>query len=253
MWVMLRPRRLPRKISSIIVCVVYAPPLCSYEDTLRQHLIETVDKLRTQYDNAGYFIMGDFNHVDISAVCSGNGLHQVVNVPTRYEATLDLILTNLNDFYHPPTATSPLGRGDHNIVLLKPKHQLVTNKTTKRETRPMTESNLRSFGQWITQYQWDDVLEAQGTQNKTSTFYRILTQAIDTHFPSKVVKTHAQDKPWISPVIKNAIKLRQRAFEEQDWATWRTLRNKVQRAIKRAKSEFYRNRVQKLKKENPRA
>ncbi|CAH1245962.1 RET [Branchiostoma lanceolatum] len=187
------------------------------------------------------------------ALCSGNGLHQVVNVPTRYEATLDLILTNLNDFYHPPTATSPLGRGDHNIVLLKPKHQLVTNKTTKRQTRPMTESNLRSFGQWITQYQWDDVLEAQGTQNKTSTFYRILTQAIDTHFPSKVVKTHAQDKPWISPVIKNAIKLRHRAFEEQDWATWRTLRNKVQRAIKRAKSEFYRNRVQKLKKENPSA
>ncbi|CAH1248620.1 Hypp8312 [Branchiostoma lanceolatum] len=57
----------------------------------------------------------------------------------------------------------------------------------------------------------------------------------------------------ISPVIKNAIKLRQLAFEEQDWATWRTLRNKVQRVIKRAKSEFYSNRVQKLKKENPRA
>ncbi|CAH1252454.1 Hypp9295 [Branchiostoma lanceolatum] len=162
-------------------------------------------------------------------------------------------MTNLNDFYHPPIATSPLGRGDHNIVLLKPKHQLVMNKTTKREIRSMTDSNIRSFGQWVTKHQWEEVLEVQGTQNKTTAFYRTLNQAIETYFPYKVIRTYTQDKPWMSQKIKDAIKARQQAFNAQNWVEWRSLRNKVQYAIKRARKQFYNTRIKKLKTENPSA
>ncbi|KAI8495230.1 hypothetical protein Bbelb_272160 [Branchiostoma belcheri] len=41
MWLMLRPKRLPRKVSSIIVCIVYAPPNSDCDEILRQHLLDT--------------------------------------------------------------------------------------------------------------------------------------------------------------------------------------------------------------------
>ncbi|KAI8496818.1 scavenger receptor [Branchiostoma belcheri] len=53
--------------------------------------------------------------------------------------------------------------------------------------------------------------------------------------------------------LTSAIKLRQSAFNNGKWEEWRKLRNKIQRGIKCAKSQFYKTRVQNLKKENPRA
>ncbi|CAH1259341.1 ADD3 [Branchiostoma lanceolatum] len=117
----------------------------------------------------------------------------------------------------------------------------------------MKDSGIRSFGQWITQHQWKEVTEAQKTQDKTSAFYTTLNEAVATHFPTKVLRTHLQVKPWISPRIKEAIKRRQRAFCDQKWKTWRALRNKIQRMIKRARNQYYTSRVQKLKKDNPSA
>ncbi|KAI8483142.1 hypothetical protein Bbelb_391610 [Branchiostoma belcheri] len=156
-------------------------------------------------------------------------------------------------YYNTPSVTSPLGTGDHNVVLLSPKHQKVENKVTKREIRPMKDSGIRSFGQWVTQHHWNEVTQAKTTQEKTPAFYRTLNAAVATHFPAKVIRLHVQDKPWISQKIKSAIRRRQRAFRDQDWETWRLLRNKIQKEIKRARSHYYNNRVQNLKKHSPSA
>ncbi|CAH1277576.1 Hypp9703 [Branchiostoma lanceolatum] len=117
----------------------------------------------------------------------------------------------------------------------------------------MKDSSIRSFGQWVTQHQWDEVTAEQGTQNKTTAFYSSLQQAIAAHFPLKSVRIHVRDKPWISPSIKASIKSRQRAFNEQKREDWRKLRNKIQREIKTARNQFYNTKVRKLKRENPRA
>ncbi|CAH1237756.1 Hypp5431 [Branchiostoma lanceolatum] len=114
----------------------------------------------------------------------------------------------------------------------------------------MKDSSIRSFGQWVTQHQWDDVTAEQGTQNKTTAFYRTLQQSIATHFPLKSVRIQVRDKPWISPCKG---KSRQRAFNQQKWEDWRKLRNKIQREIKTVKNQFYNTKVRKLKRENPRA
>ncbi|KAI8482492.1 hypothetical protein Bbelb_397280 [Branchiostoma belcheri] len=117
----------------------------------------------------------------------------------------------------------------------------------------MKDSGIRSFGQWVTQHHWNEVKQAKTTQEKTSAFYRTLNAAVATHFPAKVIRLHVQDKPWISQKIKSAIRRRQRAFRDQDWETWRFLRNKIQKEIKRARSHYYNNRVQNLKKHSPSA
>ena len=55
----------------------------------------------------------------------------------------------------------------------------------------MPDSAIRSFGQWITDYNWPPVLDVSDTQSKTNTFHSILTQQIDKHFPTRRVSvTH---------------------------------------------------------------
>ena len=110
---------------------------------------------------------------------------------------------------------------------------------------------MHEFGRWITDHTWKEVLNAKSTQDKTDAFYSTVSSAIDTHFPSKVVKLHSSDKPWITPEIKNLIKKRQAAFAEGKTYLWRFLRNKVIRTISQAKKFYYRDRLQNLKNSDP--
>ena len=112
----------------------------------------------------------------------------------------------------------------------------------------MKDSGIREFGAWITQFDWSQVLETEGTIAKTDTFYELLQKGIDTHFPTREIKMHISDKPWMSSKTKDLIRRRQEVFDPSRPWLWRFYRNKVQRAITSDKKEFYHNRVQRLKK-----
>lgn len=62
-WVMVRPHRLPRDVSTIAVCAVYIPPdsPVALQNLLVDHLLEATDFLRTSHRDIGFFIPGDFN------------------------------------------------------------------------------------------------------------------------------------------------------------------------------------------------
>ena len=47
--------------------------------------------------------MGDFNDLNIDEICDACALKQVVKVPTRKDATLDLILTNKSNTLYKKT------------------------------------------------------------------------------------------------------------------------------------------------------
>ena len=110
---------------------------------------------------------------------------------------------------------------------------------------------MYEFGRWITNHSWGEVLNATCTQDKADAFYLSVNSAIETHFPTKMVKIHSSDKPWITPEIKNLIKKRQVAFAEKKTHLWRALRNKVTYTIRQAKKSFYKDRLQKLKTQDP--
>ncbi|CAH1271205.1 Hypp4602 [Branchiostoma lanceolatum] len=75
-------------------------------------------------------------------------------------ATLDLLITNLTSYCSPPTVSPPLGTSDHNLVNFQPKARRMINRMVKRVHRPMKDSSLRSFGQWIASYDWPEVFTA---------------------------------------------------------------------------------------------
>ena len=74
--------------------MVYHPPGLPAQDhrSLNEYVINTIDFLRNKYPDYGVVVLGDFNDFDISQLLSTRNLKQVVQLPTRGSAILDLIL-----------------------------------------------------------------------------------------------------------------------------------------------------------------
>ena len=95
-WVYLRPPKLPRGFSCLVVAVIYRPPGQSQASNrvLTDYIISSVDKIRRTYPDAGLIIGGDFNRLNVAPICSNCALKQVITLPTRGNAILDLLFTS---------------------------------------------------------------------------------------------------------------------------------------------------------------
>jgi len=104
--------------------------------------------LAAMYVDCGYVILDDFNRVDVDPLLWVHGLKWVEDKPTRDDAELDLIVTNVDTHYMRPEITSPIGLSDHNTVLWIPKYGMKrVNRVIRKTSRPMTYQNNNEFGQ----------------------------------------------------------------------------------------------------------
>lgn len=142
LWVLLRPKRLPRGFSCIVLAIVYHPPApaTTNNGNIRDHLFNSPSLAESKYQNCALIVCGDFNRPDIQPILNHFRLKQIVKVTTRKSAILDLMLTNLYVFYDNPSSYPPFGLSDRNTVLCSPKTKKKTEKTTKfifkRDLRP---------------------------------------------------------------------------------------------------------------------
>ena len=121
LWLHLRPKRLPRQVSGLYVAAVYSPPNSTSDALLIDHVIHTIDQLKSKHPFAGFIVLGDLNKLDTAQISRNCNLKQVVDKPTRENAILDKILTSLAKYYISPQIMSPVGMSDHNVVLWSPK------------------------------------------------------------------------------------------------------------------------------------
>jgi len=256
LWLTVRPRRLPRPLSAIAICVVYHPPGLPVErhKNLSDFLITTTDYLRNNHPDHGLVFLGDFNDFDTNIFARNHSLKQVVKVPTRNSAILDLIITNMQNLYENPSALAPLGSSDHNIVHWRPRTVIKEpshDKPMKRQVRRYPQSGMDALGRWLSTHNWFGDLDSNASVDDLTTSFTIqLTDAIDRIFPVKSIKIHKTDKPWMTPQIKLLINDRQKAFHSGNNVAWRSLKYKVQQVITNTKRSYYKNKVKHLKQED---
>ncbi len=131
-WVYIRPNRLPRGIPCIIIGTLYHPPSANNQEIL-DHLLKCLSIIESRFPNCGVILLGDFNNLNVSRLKRNFRLKQIVNFPTRGRNVLDLILTNLRDYYTSPTKLAPFGLSDHVTIKVSPLHRSICFLNLKPE------------------------------------------------------------------------------------------------------------------------
>ena len=166
-------------------------------------------------------------------------MKQVISVPTRKTATLEIILTDLHTLFHPPTTLPPLqvdsgkiGKdGDHEVVILAP----INNAQYKVErmkktvvTRPLPQSQMVNFEKAVMRNNWEEAFEGKTVDEKVEYFHYFLRSNLDKYFPEKMSKMSNLDREWMSPEVKQMHRSMQREF----------FKNRKSQKYKRLKSKF---------------
>ena len=201
-WVVLTPVKLDSNLQRVLrICVgsIYISPKSKYKDETITHIIHTIHAVRAKFNHQVHFyISGDFNKVSVTQVLRSYGaLQQVCSVPTRKNATLELILTDLHPFYHPPTCLPPLkvdsdkkGKdSDHGVLVWAPKASArfkVEREKVNIKCRPLPESQVNAFCYEFTRYKWNDVLESKDPNKKVELFHKYLRKCWTNTFLRKM-------------------------------------------------------------------
>ena len=220
--------------------------------------------LRSQYDNRiNYLIGGDLNKLKIDRILESYGpLRQIITTATRDSAILENIITDLHTLYQQPECLPPLQvdedkageNSDHNVVLLPP---ITINNNRKRVkkpivTRPLPESGVEKFSQFICSHTWGEVLGETDIDKKVNNFHKTLRLKLDEFCPEKTVMVSYLDKKWMTPQLKNLNRRIKREFYKNRKSNkWKKLKKKFKTLKRRTVQNFYSNFVSELKVSNP--
>ena len=139
--------------------------------------------------------------------------------------TLDVILTNMFYMYAQPHIVPAVppdrpGHGvpsDHDMAVALPLAGAgagaVTREYAVKTSRPMPDSQIRQFGQWITQEDWAELKSTSSSSEQADMLSIILQGQVDKYFPVKKVRVSNIDKPWITNNLKKMDRLRKEEYK----------------------------------------
>ena len=273
MWklfgVCLTPRNLTHnsKIQKIICASIYFRPGSKKKSLLLDHLAETHGLLSAKYGNGAHFIFsGDTNDLYLEPILNlSPKFVQIVDKWTRLNppAILDPVIMTLSNLYQRPVSLDPLEadvdkvgvESDHRIVICKPIN-IIENQCSRSvkviKFRPLSESGYKKMQEWLLDFDWKEVYEAETADNKAEKFQKILVQKVDTFFPIKTRKVCNDDQPWFTFKLKKLDSQRKRVYRrERRSIRWKNLDSLFKQEMKSAKSQFYKKEVAHLKLQNP--
>ena len=201
--------------------------------------------------------------MDISSLTNTNlKLKQIVQTPTRKHAILDVCLTNCYAYYGAPEIIPPFqpdipGQGvasDHSVPLCVPHTD--PQRAPKRVyrtiiSRPLPDSKIRQFGQWITTQSWDNINDSGEPTEQVNTFEDLINHKLDEIFPKKITKLCSQDKPFMNSELKALKRKRMREYRTNGKSVkYLRLKSEFEVKFKKAGQAFFRKNIDSLKESN---
>ena len=147
------------------------PPKSRKNPLLLDHLLSTTQFLLSKYPNAGVVIGGDKNDLNITPLLDGiPRLRQIVTKPTLKSKVLDIMLTNMHSLYCVPIIAPPVAPddplcgvpSDHSTPIAIPLSTDTLDQVREYITkisRPLPESGILEFGEWICSEDWAGIPE----------------------------------------------------------------------------------------------
>ena len=221
-WGIVRPRTPSKLCNQFICCSFYSPPWANRNFSLIDHMTVTLQMFLTKYPKSGVLISGDRNHIlmkDLREIESS--LKQIVTRPTRKKSILDVILTNLSQYYEEPVILPPVmpdipGVGkpsDHDGVLAKPSRCTFFKKEKIiKQVRPISDSKMHSFGEEFVKQKWDFLNNSTNSTEIAHDFEKKMHELTERHFPLKQISISSFDKPFFTEELRSLKRKRQRRY-----------------------------------------
>ena len=267
-WALIRPKKRQKnsKINWITVCAYYYPEdNQTARNLIYDHMYESINFIKTKYPKSHTILIADSNRLDLSPILQlSSYFKQVVNIPTRLNppATLDTIITDLSVYYNPPVTKPPINSdiiggkpSDHLIVLFRPKisHSVpAQRKYNTVEFRPLPESGLARYGEWLMQQDWSALYVSTDINFKAEYLQNNLLNKYREIFPIKYFKTTDDDQPWFNDKLKSLDRSRKREFfKNQKSEKWKKVNLCFLEELKKSKESYRQKMVDDLKNTNP--
>ena len=131
--------------------------------------------------------------------------------PTRGQRSIDRIFSNLDATVSgtvPPLENNGVAgetskKSDHKIAFVQ--SSLLKVRAFEMLKYSYMYYNIDSeleYGRWLADQDWTGVLTANGSDDKVDEYQRLVTGALDHHFPLVTVKQKSTDPPWYDTKIR---------------------------------------------------
>ena len=264
-WGILRPQ-MPEDcaIKEYLVGAFYCPPNSKKKEKLTNHILTNAHILMSRYPNAGLYIGGDKNSLDLSPILQGlPRCRQIVAGNTHDNKCLDILITNLHNLYQPPVIVPGVlpddrtkGKAsDHLVPIAYPisnQSGSVSRLYQVKTTRPMPESGMREFGHWLANEEWIMIDSLSEPDLKEQQFTNQIEEKLSEIFPSKSVKISNHDLPFINGKLKKMKRKVQRLYKTPGrQQEYENLLAEYQAEFQKTSEEYIRVNVSELKETNP--
>ena len=264
-WGLVRPKKESATIREIIVAAIYSLPHSKKNNLLLDHLISTTHYLLSKYPRAGLVIGGDKNDLKISTLLSGiPRLRQIVTKFTHRRKILDVIMTDMSPLYGipdivpavPPDNPHVGVPSDHSTVVATPlTHESVgrSRDYVTRTYRPLPQSGISEFGQWICAEDWGDITDMGNPTQQVQEFENIVNKKFESIFPQKSVKINPNvDKSFYTADLKKLDRQVKREYRKH-FRSEKYLRLKrcYDMKYRKAAEDYLNKNVRSLKEDDP--
>ena len=190
------------------------------------------------------------DHTAIENCLKLNWFKQIIDEPTRItkntSALIDIIATT-HENNIALKFVYPSGTSDHHLtgIVLK----LNTKRFQPRRTlvRNYKDYSKDDFNKDLHLQNWQSILNLGSFDEAWESFKTIVQTCIDKHVPLIEKTIRGKDSPWLTSDIKE--KIRERDYylrkakstrSENDWSTYRRLRNTTTGLIRKSKAKYQR-------------
>ena len=170
---------------------------------------------------------------------------------------------NCSSYYAEADVTAPLlpdnprvaKPSDHKVPIARPlalSSQPQCNVYRTKTCRPLPDSAVRTFMQWIHTQQWDTVPIGGSTTAQVAAYQKVVQDKVDQLFPEKTIRITNKDKEFITAELKLLDRKKKREWTKNGRSDlYIRLRKDFKRKYKTAASNYLKKCVSDLKVEHP--
>ena len=242
------------KLKSFLLCVVYRPPDCEI-NCFKEHMTSSIIEALL-YDKT-IIIMGDLNCDLLSdksdtrvlkELCTTLNLSQIISKPTRVTndsvSLLDVVLTT-NPQQVINTAVLESTISDHFTVTATIRLKAPKPKPFQIRSRSFKFYDPKAFNDDLAKISWNASENCADINIRLEQFNKAFLAVLDSHAPVKLMSLKHRASPFISPEIKDQMKVRdtylrnaRRTRCNTDWALFKRTQIEVKKMITEAEKRF---------------